>query len=55
MKKDNNKLNYEVTLPCGCRYLEKSWLLTRLKECNYHKQRRTRKKPYRSKAECVRP
>ena len=54
-KKANKKLNYKVTLPCGCEYIEKSWLLNRLKECNYNKQKRTRKKPYRPKAECVRP
>ncbi|MCW3998172.1 MAG: hypothetical protein NWF10_06345 [Candidatus Bathyarchaeota archaeon] len=55
MAKDNNKKNQPVILPCGCQYDDKSWLLTRIKECSYHKQKRTRKKPYRPKAECVRP
>lgn len=44
-----------VTLPCGCIYQDKGWLLTRIKECDYHKRKRTAKRPYRSKAECVRP
>ena len=52
--KDNHKKTI-TTLPCGCQYNENSWLLTRNKECNYHKQKRTRKRRYRAKAECVRP
>jgi predicted metalloprotease len=44
-----------VTLPCGCKYQDKGWLLTRINECERHKRRRTTKRPYRPKAECVRP
>jgi hypothetical protein len=44
-----------ITLPCGCIYQDKEWLLTRIKECDYHKRKRTAKRPYRPKAECVRP
>ncbi len=44
-----------VTLPCGCKYQDKGWLLTRVSECENHKRRRTMKRPYRPKAECVRP
>jgi hypothetical protein len=44
-----------VTLPCGCSYQDRGWLLTRVTECDYHKRRRTSKRPYRPKAECVRP
>ncbi|MDR2707301.1 MAG: hypothetical protein LBB87_00925 [Nitrososphaerota archaeon] len=46
----------EVTrLPCGCVYQDTSWMLMRINECAYHHRRRTRKRPYRPKAECVRP
>ncbi|MCL4430596.1 MAG: hypothetical protein M1167_07565 [Chloroflexi bacterium] len=45
----------ETKLPCGCIYQEKSWMLTRVNECEYHKRKRTTKRPYRPKAECVRP
>ena len=44
-----------TTFPCGCVYHDKGWLLTRVTECKYHEKRRTRKRPYRPKAECVRP
>jgi len=43
----------EVTLPCGCVYQDKGWMLTRSSECEYHKRKRTTKRPYRPKAECV--
>ena len=58
MRKNNVNDNQKKTtkaLPCGCQYTENSWLLTRIKECKYHKQKRARKRPYRAKAECVRP
>jgi len=45
----------EVKLPCGCVYQDKGWMLTRVNECEYHKRKRTTKRPYRPKAECVRP
>ena len=45
----------EVKLPCGCAYIDKGWMLTRSYECEYHKRKRTTKRPYRPKAECVRP
>jgi hypothetical protein len=44
-----------VTLPCGCTYQDTGWLLTRISECEYHKRKRTTKRQYRPKAECVRP
>ena len=44
-----------VKLPCGCVYLDEGWVLTRINECEYHRRRRTAKRPYRPKAECVRP
>jgi hypothetical protein len=44
-----------MTLPCGCVYRETDWLLTRANECAYHKRKRTTKRQYRPKAECVRP
>ncbi len=44
-----------VKLPCGCEYQDKDWMLTRITECDFHKRRRTAKRPYRPKAECVRP
>ncbi|NLE05128.1 MAG: hypothetical protein GX638_10065 [Crenarchaeota archaeon] len=42
-------------LPCGCIYQDKGWILMRIFECEYHKRKRNRKRPYRPKAECVRP
>lgn len=51
-KTDKSK---NVKLPCGCEYQDKGWILTRLNECEYHKRKRTIKRPYRPKAECVRP
>jgi hypothetical protein len=44
-----------VKLPCGCINQDKGWLLTRINECDYHRRKRTAKKQYRPKAECVRP
>ncbi|MCW4024122.1 MAG: hypothetical protein NWF01_03700 [Candidatus Bathyarchaeota archaeon] len=44
-----------TNLPCGCIYQDLGWMLTRIKECDYHKRKRTAKKTYRPKAECVRP
>jgi len=44
-----------VRLPCGCVYQDKGWMLTRVDECEYHKRKRTTIRPYRPKAECVRP
>ena len=44
-----------VRLPCGCVYQDEGWMLTRINECEYHKLKRTTKRPYRPKAECVRP
>jgi len=49
---DKQKL---APLPCGCIYQDKGWILTRINECPYHHRKRTTKKPYRPKAECVRP
>ena len=56
-KMSNKKINTKehTTFPCGCVYHDKGWLLTRVTECKYHKKRRTRKRPFRPKAECVRP
>ena len=45
----------ESKLPCGCIYKDQGWILTRVAECEYHKKKRTTKRPYRPKAECVRP
>jgi hypothetical protein len=45
----------EIKLPCGCIYRDQGWMLTRVSECEYHHRRRTTKRPYRPKAECVRP
>jgi hypothetical protein len=45
----------EVKLPCGCIYQDKGWMLTRANECEYHKRKRTTKRPFRPKAECVKP
>ena len=44
-----------VKLPCGCIYQDLGWILTRINECEYHKRKRTTKRPYKPKAECVRP
>ena len=58
---ENNKPNEametkkEVKLPCGCIYQDKGWILMRINECEYHHRRRTTKRPFRPKAECVRP
>ena len=54
-KKTEARTTDTVTLPCGCIYQDKGWLLVRIHECDYHKRKRTAKRPYRSKAECVRP
>jgi len=42
-------------LPCGCIYQDTDWMLLRINECKYHHYKRTVKRPYRPKAECVRP
>jgi hypothetical protein len=52
---EKNPESNSVILPCGCVYQDKSWILTRINECEYHKRKRTTKRPYRPKAECVRP
>ena len=44
-----------VKLPCGCIYQDEGWMLTRINECEHHRLKRTAKRPYRPKAECVRP
>jgi hypothetical protein len=44
-----------TNLPCGCIYQDEGWMLTRIQECEYHKRKRTTKKPFKPKAECVRP
>jgi hypothetical protein len=56
-KKDNAPAegSKEVKLPCGCVYNDKGWMLMRVNECKYHHRKRTTKRPYRPKAECVRP
>ena len=56
-KKDNTSAEppKEVKLPCGCVYSDKGWILMRVNECAYHHRKRTTKRPYRPKAECVRP
>ena len=57
-KKDSTEKPVEpkiVKLPCGCVYQDKGWILTRISECEYHKRKRTTKRPYKPKAECVRP
>ena len=51
-KEDTHKI---TNLPCGCVYQDEGWMLTRVQECEYHKRRRTTKKPFKPKAECVRP
>lgn len=55
MSKEKTIKKERTTFPCGCVYHDKGWLLTRIVECKYHEKRRTRKRPYRPKAECVRP
>jgi hypothetical protein len=55
MKKTDKQAANAVTLPCGCVYQDEGWMLTRINECDYHKRKRTAKKRYRPKAECVRP
>ena len=45
----------EEKLPCGCVYRDNGWMLMRVTECEYHHRKRTTKRPYRPKAECVRP
>jgi len=52
LKADGSK---EVKLPCGCVYRDKGWMLMRINECDYHHHKRITKRPYRPKAECVRP
>jgi len=47
------KVQKEIKLPCGCIYKDQGWMLTRINECEYHHRRRTTKRPYRPKAECV--
>jgi hypothetical protein len=56
-KKDAEKIEEQKSakLPCGCVYQDKGWMLTRVNECEYHKRKRTTKRLYRPKAECVRP
>jgi len=54
-QKDPGQTHKTVTLPCGCVYQDKGWLLTRINECDYHKRKRTTKRPHRPKAECVKP
>ncbi len=53
--KGQNGGGKSVKLPCGCVYQDEGWMLTRVEECEYHRRRRTTKRPYRPKAECVRP
>jgi len=55
-KKENTETvnkKTETNLPCGCIYNDRGWILTRIHECEYHKRKRTNKRPYRPKAECV--
>jgi len=54
-EKTQTKTTDTIILPCGCIYEDKGWLLVRVNECEHHKRKRTRKRPYRPKAECVRP
>jgi hypothetical protein len=44
-----------VKLPCGCIYQDKGWLLTRIIEYTHYGRKRASKRPYKPKAECVRP
>jgi len=53
VKKTKVQTTDTIRLPCGCIYEDKGWLLVRIYECDYHKRKRTRKRQYRSKAECV--
>jgi hypothetical protein len=55
MQKKEDSATGTVKLPCGCEYQDKGWMLTRVNECEYHKRKRATKRPYRPKAECVRP
>jgi len=61
MMVDSEKANENVVeqkftrLPCGCIYQDVGWMLMRVSECSYHNRRRTTKRQYRPKAECVRP
>lgn len=52
---EENGAQKSVKLPCGCVYQDKDWILARINECDYHRRRRTTKRPYKPKAECVRP
>ncbi|MCL2358681.1 MAG: hypothetical protein LBH74_06100 [Nitrososphaerota archaeon] len=58
-KTENNRQDFDASkegkLPCGCIYQDKGWILMRVNECEYHHRKRTAKRPYRPKAECVRP
>ncbi len=53
--KKTAEIQKSVKLPCGCIYQDKGWMLTRINECEYHKRKRTTKRPFKPKAECVRP
>jgi len=54
-KSDKPPEKHVNTLPCGCTYEDKGWMLTRVSECEHHKRKRTTKRSFRPKAECVRP
>jgi len=54
-KKNNDETPKTSRLPCGCVYQDEGWMLTRVNECEYHRRKRTAKRLYRPKAECVRP
>jgi late competence protein required for DNA uptake (superfamily II DNA/RNA helicase) len=55
-KTNKNAAEQNVThLPCGCIYQDVCWMLMRVNECKYHYYKRTTKRAYRPKAECVRP
>ena len=45
-----------TTYPCGCEYEETpdGKMLVRVKECDRHFEKRTRKRPYRPKSEAAR-
>jgi predicted metalloprotease len=43
------------SLPCGCQYQKEEQIIIRIKECLKHKKKRLWKRPYRAKAESVRP
>jgi hypothetical protein len=53
--KDDRVEETTTKLPCGCIYQDKGWILTRVHECETHKRKRMQKKPFKPKAECVRP